>query len=231
MEPLSTPTRRRGPSRRLDESAVVAAALAVLDEGGPQALSVRSVAARLGLQPNALYTYVADRAALERAVAEAVLGTADVDVLHDPALPPRARITAYAHRLRTTLLAHPGVAPLLLSAPMDGPAALLVGELLLGTLADAGLSPDDAARATYLLIVLLVGSVALEVAETDGRAPLPPEEARIAGRRAAMAAIPADALPRTAAAADVMAAWIGTDQLDWMLERTLDGILSRPAPR
>ncbi|MFN8621515.1 MAG: TetR/AcrR family transcriptional regulator C-terminal domain-containing protein [Chloroflexota bacterium] len=120
---------------------MVAAALAVLDEGGPQALSVRSVAARLGLQPNALYTYVADRAALERAVAEAVLGTADVDVLHDPALPPRARITAYAHRLRTTLLAHPGVAPLLLSAPMDGPAALLVGELLLGTLADAGLSP------------------------------------------------------------------------------------------
>ncbi|MFN8621516.1 MAG: hypothetical protein U0869_12300 [Chloroflexota bacterium] len=79
--------------------------------------------------------------------------------------------------------------------------------------------------------MLLVGSVALEVAETDGRAPLPPEEARIAGRRAAMAAIPADALPRTAAAADVMAAWIGTDQLDWMLERTLDGILSRPAPR
>jgi TetR/AcrR family transcriptional regulator, tetracycline repressor protein len=231
MEPLSSPTRRRGPARRLDEAAVVAAALAVLDEGGPPALSVRSVAARLGLQPNALYTYVADRAALERAVAEAVLGTADVAVLRDATLPPRDRIAAYAHRLRATLLAHPGVAPLLLSAPMDGPAALLVGELLLATLAEAGLEPDEAARATYLLIVLVVGAVALEVAETDGRAPLPPQDARIAGRRAAMAAIPAEALPRTAAALDVIAAWIGSDQLDWMIERTLDGILSRPVPR
>jgi TetR/AcrR family transcriptional regulator, tetracycline repressor protein len=154
-------------------------------------------------------------------------------VLRNPTLAPRRRITSYAHRLRATLLAHPGVAPLLLSAPMDGPAALLVGELLLATLADAGLAPDDAARATYLLIVLLVGAVALEVAETDGRAPLPPEDARIAGRRAAMSAVPPDALPRTSAAVDVIAAWIGTDQLDWMLERTLDGILSRgrPAPR
>ncbi len=217
MEPLSTPTRRRGPARRLDEAAVVAAALAVLDEGGPSALSVRAVAARLGLQPNALYTYVADRAALERAVAEAVLSTADPGVLADPFQPPRARITAYAHRLRAALLADPGVAPLLMTAPMDGPAALLVGELLLATLAEAGLAPDDAARAAYLLIVLVVGAVALEAAETDGRAPLPSEADRIAGRRTAMAAIPPEALPRTAAAADRIAAWIGTDPLDWML--------------
>lgn len=37
---------------------------------GPSALSLRSVAATLGLAPNALYRYFADRAALEAALAE-----------------------------------------------------------------------------------------------------------------------------------------------------------------
>jgi AcrR family transcriptional regulator len=231
MSETSTPGgTRRGSGRRLDEARVVAAALAILDEGGPGALSIRSVAARLAVLPNALYTYVADRAALERAVAEQVLGGADTALLADPTRPPRDRLRAYAVELRRAVLRHPGSAPLLLSAPMDGPTAVAIGEGLLAALADAGLEPDEAARATYLLIVTVIGGVALEVAETDGRAPLAPESERVAARRAALDAVPADALPRTAAAVDMIAAWIGAEQADWMVERVLDGILSRVAP-
>lgn len=226
MSERSTPYgTRRGPGRRLDETRVVDAALAVLDEGGASALSVRAVAGRLGVLPNALYTYVADRAALERAVAERLLAGADLTLLADPAIPPRDRIRAYALALRATLLAHPGGAALLMTAPMDGPTALQAGEQLLGALAEAGLSGDEAARGVYLLIVTVVGAVALEVAETDGRAPIAPEADRIAGRRAAMHEVPADWLPRTAAAADTIAAWIGADQLAWMVDRVLDGLL------
>lgn len=83
------------------------------------------------------------------------------------------------------------------------------------------------ARQARRLIVGVVGAVALEVAETDGRAPIAAEADRIAGRRSAMAAIPAAVLPRTAAAADTIAAWVGTEQFDWMLERVLDGLLGR----
>jgi AcrR family transcriptional regulator len=117
----------------LDAARVVDAAIALLDEGGPGALSIRSVAARLGVLPNALYTYVADRAALERAVAERLIAGADPGLLVDLAVAPRTRITAYARSLRTTLLAHPGGASLLMTAPMDGPTAVLVGELLMRT--------------------------------------------------------------------------------------------------
>ena len=118
----------------------------------------------------------------------------------------------YAMSLRRTLLSHPGAAPLLMTAPMDGPSAVAVGELLMTALEEAGLSSEDAARAMYLLIVQVVGSVALDVAETDGRAPLPDERDRIAERRRSMGGVDPAILPRTAAAGDVMAAFIGEDQ-------------------
>lgn len=44
------------------------AALALLEEGGPDALSMRAVAARLGIQAPSLYKHVPDKAALEVAL-------------------------------------------------------------------------------------------------------------------------------------------------------------------
>ena len=206
---------------------VVDAAVAVVDEGGPDALSVRAVAGRLGLNPNALYTYVPSRAALEKVVVERVLGESDRGLLAGPATSWRQRIASYAGSLRGALLTHPGVARLLMTAPMDGPNALAVGEGLMGALVDAGLSVDDAGRGCYSIIVQVLGAVALEVAETDGRPPLPPEADRIAGRREALTGIDAEFWPHTAAAVDVMAQWISTEQFDWSLARLLDGLAPR----
>jgi AcrR family transcriptional regulator len=225
----SAPRRRGrpGPGRALSELQVVDAALTVLARDGHGALSIRAVAAELGVGPNALYTYVADRAALERAVVERVLAEADLDLLTGPARSWRKRIHGYACALRRALLARPAVAPLLLSAPMTGPVALEVGERLLAALADAGLGPRDAARACWVLIVYVVGSAALDVAETDGRAPLAPEAQRTAERLAGFEAIQDDRFPRTAAASLAMAGWVTTAQFEWGLERILRGLAGR----
>ena len=208
------------------------AAVAVVDEGGPDALSVRAVAGRLGLNPNALYTYVPSRAALEKVVVERVLGESDRGLLVGPPERWRQRIASYAGALRGALLTHPGVARLLMTAPMDGPNALQVGEGLMAALVDGGLSADDAGRASYSIIVQVLGAVALEVAETDGRPPLPPESDRVAGRREALAGVDAAYWPHTATAIDVMAQWISTEQFDWSLARLLDGLagLADPPP-
>jgi len=225
--------KKRGPARSLDEARVVDAALELLDRGGPAALGIRGVAARLGIRPNALYTYVADRAALERALAERVLSLADIATLATPGRGWRGRIQDYGLGLRATLLQHPGAASLLMTAPMDGPTAVVVGELLMAAMEEAGLAPEDAARATYLLIVQVIGSVALDVAETDGQAPLPDEAVRIAARRQALDGIDPAFLPRTAAVVDVMASWVGEAQFRWALDTILDGIAARaatPAP-
>ncbi len=214
---------RRGPKRSLGLAQVVDAALVVVDEGGPDALSVRAVAAGLGVRPNALYTYVASRAALEREIVERALADSDVTLL-DGEAPWQQRVLAYATSLRTVLLRHPGVARLLMTAPMDGPTALLVGERLIAAMVSGGRSLEEASRGSYALIVQVLGSVALEVAETDGKPPLPPERDRIAQRQAGLEWLDADQWPMTAATKDVTASWISTEQFVWSVQRLLNGI-------
>ncbi len=215
---------RRGPRRSLGLAQVVDAALEVVDEGGPDALSVRAVAALLGVRPNALYTYVASRAALEREIVERVLSDSDVTLLERSEKSWQQTVLEYATSLRTVLLLHPGVARLMMTAPMDGPTALLVGERLIAAMVNGGLTPADASRASYALIVQVLGAVALEVAETDGKPPLQPEQDRVAGRLAALGWLDGDQWPMTVATREVTAAWISTEQFVWSVQRLLDGI-------
>ena len=223
MTDTTTP-RRRGPKRSLSLDRVVEAALEVVDEGGPTALSIRSVATRLSVLPNALYTYVASRAALERQLVERVLAESDIALLAAPNQPWRGRILDYALSLRTTMLQHPAVALLIMTAPMDGRSALLVGERLIEAFTEGGLEPADASRASYALMVQVLGFLALEVAETEAQPPLPNESQRVAERRAALDFLDAEDWPMTTATRDVTAQWITTDQFTWAVNALLDGV-------
>src|SRR4051794_7461020 len=226
---MSAPAMRRrpGPRRALTEDEILDAALDLLDRGGPTAASVRGIAARVGVAPNAVYTYFPDKAAVVRALVERLLGEVDHDVFADRDRPWRDRVEALATELRAKLSAHPGAVSLMVGGPMDGPNALALNERLLELLADAGLAPGDAARASYLLIVYVFGSIALEVADVHRGGPLPPESERVAGRLAALSTAPADDFPRSAAAASTMAGYISTEQYLWGLRRILDGIIAR----
>lgn len=219
-----TGRRRPGPRRALTEDAILDAALGLLDIGGTEAASIRRIAAAVGVAPNAVYTYFPDKGAVVGALVERLLGEVDHGVLTDPERPWRERIEALALDLRARLLAHPGAVPLLLGGPMDGPHALRLGERLLDTLADGGLAPAPAARASYAVITYVLGAIALEVADVPQPGPLAPEEDRIASRRAAFAAVPAELFPRTAAAAEVLAGYVGTGQYVWGLRRLLAGL-------
>jgi TetR/AcrR family tetracycline transcriptional repressor len=204
VTPVPDPAARRrpGPRRALTEGEILDAALGLLDEGGPDAASVRGIAARVGVAPNAVYTYFPDKAAVVQALVERLLGEVDHDVFAERERPWRQRVEALALELRARLSAHPGAVPLMVGGPMNGPNALALNERLLEVLADAGLSPTDAARASYLLIVYVFGSIALEVA---------------------------DASPRSADAAATMAGYISTEQYLWGLRRVLDGITAHAA--
>ncbi len=218
---------RPGPRRALSEAEILGAALRLLDEAGAAGLSVRSVAARVGVAPNALYTYFPTKAALVRALIDALMGQLDRDALLDDTCPWRARVTAFALDARALLLAHPGAVPLLLSSPFDGPNALALGERLLAALADAGLEPADAARASYVLFTYVLGTVALDVAELQPAAAPVDEPARTEARREGLTQIPAEAFPRTAGSRDVIAAYNSTAQYLWGLDRLLDGVMAR----
>ncbi|MGY1607888.1 TetR/AcrR family transcriptional regulator [Geodermatophilus sp. SYSU D00700] len=215
---------RPGPARSVSEARIVEAALRLLDASGPAGLSVRGVAAEVGVTPNALYTYFPTKAALVSAVVDDLLGRVDVAVLGDAGRPWRDRLCAYALDLRAVLLSHPGVVPLLLGDGFSGPRALAAGEAVLELLVSAGLDAGVAARTSYLLVTYVLGTVALDVAELEPGTPVPDEGERTAGRRAALAGLPAGDLPRTAQTLDVIAAYNTTEQYRWGLERLLDGI-------
>ncbi|MFI5898460.1 TetR/AcrR family transcriptional regulator [Actinoplanes sp. NPDC051513] len=220
---------RPGPRRALSEDEILDAALSLLDEGGQIAASVRGIAARVGVAPNAVYTYFPDKASVFKALVERLLGKVDHGVFADREQPWRQRVESLALELRALLAAHPGRVTLMIGGPMDGPHALALNERLLELLGDAGLDPADAARGAYLLIVYVFGSMALEVADVATAGPLPPESERIALRRSTFAATPADQYPRSAAAAEVIADYISTEHYIWGLHRLLDAIAGRKA--
>ncbi|MBB4745518.1 AcrR family transcriptional regulator [Actinoplanes octamycinicus] len=212
--------RRPGPKRALTQDDVLDAALRLMDADGPVAASIRRIAGELGVTPNAVYTYFADKAAIEQALVERLLG--EVNAAAPATGGWRADLELLAVEIRARLVAHPGAVPLFLSGAMNGPQALLLGERLLDRLSAAGLDRAAGARGAYLIMVYVLGAIALEVADQPHAGVLPPEAERIAARAAAWGEVPADRFPRTAAATDVMATWIGTDQYLWGLRRLLD---------
>lgn len=209
---------------------ILDAALTLLDEGGPDAASIRRIAARVGVAPNAVYTYFPDKAAVVQALVDRLLGEVDHDVFADDNEPWRSRVEALALELRQRLSAHPGAVPLMIGGPMDGPHAMALNERLLQILAAAGLTATDAARAAYLLTVYIFGSLLLEIADVHGPGPLPPEQERTATRHRALSATQADHYPRAAAAEATMANYITTDQYQWGLRRLLDGLTMATGP-
>lgn len=161
---------RPGPRRTLSEQAILDAALALLAELGAERVTIRGIAARVGIAPNAVYTYFPDKAAVLHGLAEQLLGRVQDRQAGDSSLPWRDRIHAFARDLRTELLAHPGSVYLLLDDSLDGSNARAIGVKLLTILADADLDPDAAARASHLINVHVLGSVALENTDQEAAA-------------------------------------------------------------
>jgi AcrR family transcriptional regulator len=215
---------RPGPRRTLTEEEIMGAALDLLDEGGVNAASVRGIAARVGVAPNAVYTYFPDKAAVVKAIVEHLLGQVDLAVFSDRNVPWRQRIESLALELRERLTAHPGAVNLMIGGPMDGPRALALNEHLMETLRDSGLDAAEAAKASYLLIVYVFGSIALETAELGGGPGGSSEGERIASRLEGFSVIPAGTYPLSAGAAAIMAGYVSTEQYTWGLHKVLDGI-------
>src|SRR4029453_10397124 len=140
---------------QLTRERVVAEALAVIAHDGVHALTMRSLAARLGVVPGALYRHVRNKQQLHDLVLDNVL--AEVDVHLDPALGWTDQLTAVAHRLRRGVEDHPGVAGILKTRDPLGPHSLALAEAFLGPLRAAGFGDREAGLAFFLLVDYTIG--------------------------------------------------------------------------
>jgi len=141
--------------RALTRERVVAEALAVISADGVEALSMRALAARLGVVPGALYRHVPGKEQLHDLVLDGVL--AEVDCRADQTLPWTGQVTALAQRFRAILEDHPGIAGLLKARDPVSPHSLALAEAFLAPLHAAGLPERQAARAFRLIYDYTIG--------------------------------------------------------------------------
>lgn len=144
----------------LDRERIVAAAVALADEGGLEAVSLRKVAARLNAGPMRLYGFIATKEELFDLMVDEV----QAEIL--PEEPPgdwREALRVLAHRTRKAALRHEWLADLLGGRPSLGPNGLAVTEARLAAL-DGLVDIDTAVRATETVGAYTTGAIRREIA-------------------------------------------------------------------
>jgi AcrR family transcriptional regulator len=212
---------RPGPRRSISQADIVDAAFEILELKGFTAVSVRGVAASLGLTPTAIYTYFLSKNALQRAMVEQLLSTIDLGAASDAGLAWRDRVHALAATLRSRIAEHTGAIVLVTSGPLDGPHALGLNEALIAGFAADGMPHADAARAAHAVRAYVLGAAAIDAAERAG------------GTEASDESTGSDTLWSDAAAFPLTEATAGVartgDGFGWGLDRLLDGLDRRAA--
>lgn len=155
---------RRPPKRRetLDRGRVLDAALALLDEEGLEALSMRAVAARLGVEAMSLYNHVESKEALLDGLHERVLSGLE----SGPTGGWSERLRCRALSLREALARHPSAIPLFATRPAVTQGSLAHVEAALDDLRRAGFSPGEALSLFQIVFAFVVGHAATTLGQT-----------------------------------------------------------------
>ncbi|MFJ8190009.1 TetR/AcrR family transcriptional regulator [Streptomyces sp. NPDC096094] len=153
---------RRGASARtpLSRERVIRTAVAVADEKGVAALTMRAIAEPLGVEAMSLYHHVAGREDILDGMVDAVFGEID--------LPPRdtdwkGAMRRRAVSARAVLRRHPWAIGLMDSRSRPGPATLRHHDAVIGALRAGGFSVPMAAHTVSLIDSYLYGFVLQEV--------------------------------------------------------------------
>ncbi|WP_329499599.1 TetR/AcrR family transcriptional regulator [Kitasatospora herbaricolor] len=160
----------------LSRDRIVAAALALADAEGLDALSTRRLATELSVSGPSLYNHFATKDDLLDAVVDSVMGEVDLSMFGPgaaetsgagaPAAPGRAAgapdwrtpLRDWARSYRAALAAHPNIVPVLAQGPGRRPNALRLADAVFGCLVDAGWPRGQATRIGALMRYFVTGS-------------------------------------------------------------------------
>jgi TetR/AcrR family transcriptional regulator, tetracycline repressor protein len=220
-------TTRTRPRGSLTREEIIKEALALLEQQGPGALSMRRLADRLGVAPNALYYHVRGKADLIDGLIDQVY--AGLDLKPDPAGDWTQQLTTLSQAIRAHLLAHPAVVPYALQQPGIGPHGLRLGEAIYNVLRPAGFSDQAVVGTVYALLTYILGFVALEVP----RAGTDPQTSDEFVRRmwAFFAALPTGEFPHHVQLAPLLARISTDDQFQFGIRTFLAGLQAQQPER
>ncbi len=175
------PRPSRGSKPKLSREDIVQAAITVADGDGLAALTMHTVAERLGFSTMALYRYFPNKEALIDASVDAAMGT-----------PPqrsgtragwRREVRHWAYAKRAMLCSRPWLAELPFVAAPHGPNWLSWHEAFLQTIADTALSPEDKMDMLSVVHAYVSGAsdTAISLARALSRGISPDEWAKAVG--------------------------------------------------
>ncbi|MGU3432595.1 TetR/AcrR family transcriptional regulator [Actinomycetes bacterium M1A6_2h] len=146
--------RRAGLSR----DAVLSAAREIAAQNGLDNLTIRSLAARLDVAPNAVYGWVDSKAALFDALVDDAFATVASRVVHNSKAVPLERLRDLLIDVFDATMQQPELAPLYLDrVASPGSNTSAIRTAVASLLADAGIDPDQAAIALPVLLVNTLG--------------------------------------------------------------------------
>jgi TetR/AcrR family tetracycline transcriptional repressor len=130
---------------KLSKAAVVERALALADELGLEALTIRRLAQDLGVTPMALYWHFRSKEELLAGLGDQVW--AQIDITLDPAADWPAQLRGLMESLVAMLRAHPSAPQLLMAGQkLHGDASIMATETTLAVLRRAGFGPAAASE-------------------------------------------------------------------------------------
>jgi len=152
-------------TRRISEEEIVDAALALVDAEGLDALTMRALGRRLGVEGMALYTYFRSKSDLLDALGTRILEAIDTEF--DRSRPWQERIRRGALAWAAMQASHPRAFPLVYRGGVRTSAVPLLTEELLDALRTAGFDERGAALAYQSLVVLIDAALLGRGASTD----------------------------------------------------------------
>lgn len=125
---------------------IVGAALEIVDREGADALSMRTLAERLGSGTATLYRHFPNRAALIGQVVDLIFGEAELATKNLGKKGWEESCRAIAQVMFDTLVSHRNVTPMLVEHVPVGPRAMAFRKQVIGNLLAHGFRPDLALR-------------------------------------------------------------------------------------
>jgi TetR/AcrR family tetracycline transcriptional repressor len=160
---------KRGPRHRRDavtRDQIIDAAIPLLESGGVASLSMRKLAAELGVAPTTIYWHIGDRDKLLDAIAERIVS--ECQAITPRGETPPQRIASIARQIRRQVRIHPALIQLA-NQRGRGPAVSYPAQVALAReVTAAGLNAADTANAVWSILHLVGGFILLEGVLAEG---------------------------------------------------------------
>ncbi|TSB17483.1 TetR/AcrR family transcriptional regulator C-terminal domain-containing protein [Streptomyces benahoarensis] len=154
---------RRGRRPSFSREAIIAAAVALADAEGLDAVTMRRVAAEVGAGVMSLYSYAPDKETLLELMVDHAAG--ELTVMAPPTGDWRADLKTLAHLQRTHMLHHPWLPATLTTRRTPGPNTLAFLEHALAALRPTGLDGAVKLEVFAQLTAFVAGHVTHEIAQ------------------------------------------------------------------